>query len=159
MTITPENIVDKLQSRLTVKDRQIIAEANDNAVLCLYFNKLLSEDTLDEDYLQLIDEVTDPKTAIYSDDIYSLIQLMANLVRENSSGAAKLKRVFVNFNVYKELGSKIDSASKMYIFGVEVLPCELLGEDEIIGLSSSKFTYIDHKYLICLGIINALPPR
>lgn len=98
-------------------------------------------------------------SVISSNDIYTITQLMSQVVREKSNGAAILDTVYVTSAIYNKLINDLKNTgctekSIVVVNRAKVKEMAIEANYDVIGICKSKFEYVPPEMLIVLGKVN-----
>lgn len=127
-----------------------------NLIKTYYLSQLVYKNSISLEEFLLIKDINCCQETIYGKNIHEIIGKMYNSARDSSNGACCLKKIFVNREMFeKEFPNEVKDAKEIKFLNAKITLVDsfLFENDLLIGISESKFKYIEPNMLITIGQI------
>lgn len=121
-----------------------------NLIKTHYLSQLVYKNDVTLEEFLLIKDLSCCNEIVCGQNIHDVIGKMYNYTRENSNGACCLKKIFVNKNAFLDEFPLVD-AKEIKFLNAKITMIDTFLDDMLIGISESKFKYIEPSLLIITG--------
>lgn len=121
------------------------------AISAHHIKSLLNNESLSQNDLDFIFSINNCVIKTY-DDLSLCISMMIDSARSLSSGACRLKRIFVDKAVF-DINFDFDPKVDVYFYGCKIIRNIHPLDGHVIGICESKFKLVEPKFLFSIGKI------